>query len=168
MDTFKTTGHYNKRMIFLGTLTPLPLFHRIIYGCGFVYALRLLFIACRYLSLQYAALGFLLLLCSLLPIIRAWQAIRVTLSRAKELSNNTQFTSFFEEDGLHVINVRGHENTLAYNVLRFARIYKDYIIIVSKARQYAVIFRNELSPERQQALLDFLRQKNIRISGKLS
>lgn len=167
MDNFKTTGHYNKMMIFLGTLTPMPLFHRIFYGFGFVYALYLLFISCRYLSFQCAALGGLLLLCSLLPIIRALQAIRITLKRAKELSNNTQFTSFFEEDGLHVINVRGHENTLAYNVLRSARIYKDYIIIVSKARQYSVIFRNELSPERQQALLEYLRQRNIRIRGKL-
>lgn len=167
MDHFKTTGNYSKKLIFLSSLSPLPLFHRIFYGLCFAYALYTLFLSCRYFYPIGTAVSFFLLLCTLRPVIRAWQATRVALKRTAELTSNTSITSFFEEDGFHVIGVSGNENTLPYNVIRAAHIHRDFIIIISKARQCAPVFHNELSPEHQRALLEHLRQKSIRISGKL-
>lgn len=167
MDTFRTTGPYSKKMLILGALSPMHLVYKLIFAFCFLYAIVLLIFSCIYSSAACAALGIILLLASMRPIIRAFQHARITLRRVAELSSNTNITSFFEEDGMHLIGVNGHENTLPYSVIRFARIYKDYIILVSKARQYAVVFRSELSPERQKALLEFLRQRNIRIRGKL-
>lgn len=167
MDTFRTTGPYSKKMLFLGALSPIRLIHKILYSCCVLLAISAIILAYVWQYPPYMMMGILLLIVSPLPLVRAWQYTRITLKRLGELSSNTHITSFFEEDGLHVIGVNGHENTLPYSVIRFARIYKNYIILVSKARQYAVVFRNELSPERQKALLEYLRQKNIRIHGRL-
>jgi len=167
MDNFKTTGILSKKLIFHVTLSGMRFYHYLYSVICLLYSIYLFSCSVLYAYPLYTALGCLTLLFTAAPWIKAWTNTNLTLKRMAELSSGKSVTIFFEEDGLHCIGVTGNENILPYTAIHIARIRKDYIFIISKAKMYTMVFRSELSPERQTALLEYLRQRNIRIRGKL-
>lgn len=167
MDNFKTTGIYSKKLIFRVTLNSMPFHHYLFSILCLLYSIYLFYQSAVYAYPLFTVLGFLTLFFTTAPLIRAWRVTNLTLKRMAELSSSKSVTTFFEEDGFHSIGVTGNETTLPYTAIRIAHIHKDYILLISKAKLSAMVFRSELSPERQKALIEYLRQKNIRIRGKL-
>ena len=98
----------------------------------------------------------------LLPRLIQKRYIKNQLARMREnsLEGVTRYESFFTVDGvvLHNHTIHG-EALMRYENLSFAASTPNLFFVMSKSRQFFLVFKDCLTPEQQASFLSFLKEK---------
>ena len=98
----------------------------------------------------------------LLPRLIQRRYIKNQLARMRENSPEgvTRYESFFTVDGVVLRNLTIHgEASLRYESLSLAASTPNLFFVMSKSRQFFLVFKDCLTPEQQESFLPFLKER---------
>ena len=97
----------------------------------------------------------------LFPHLIQSRYIKNQLSRMRENSPEgvTRYESFFTVDGVVLRNLTNHgEGMIQYESLALAASTANLFLIMSKSRQFLLVFKDCLTPEQRESFLPFLKE----------
>ncbi len=98
----------------------------------------------------------------LFPRLNRMLYIKNQVSRMKETSSEgvTRYESFFTVDSIVLRNLTIHgEASMRYESLSVAASTPNLFFVMSKSRQFLLVFKECLTPEQRESFLPFLKEK---------
>ena len=88
------------------------------------------------------------------------------IARMKESSGESGYTltTSFTDEGMKIVNEgTGGQVTLSYSALSWARETEEHVLIITKAVQLGVVFKDCLTEQESEELISFLRNKGVKV-----
>ena len=163
VDPYRTTGAMGE--------TELREVRNYLYPSGFTWGARIFSVLIAVVALLpliakdwgsaalYSALAVFFVL---FPNLVQRRYIKLQLSRMRENSPDgmIRYESFFTVDGAVLRNLTNHgETLLRYEAIAAAASTPNLFLIMSRSRQFLLVFKNCLTPEQQESFLPFLKER---------